>query len=90
MVLEYKNSSEDGVSTTTQSFYRRLIFDRNQNLIQSDAILVPRSADVKDAQHKANKKKKKKGKAREPLEETKQGKISYKHFVLSILVLFLS
>lgn len=75
MVLEYKNSSEDGVSTTTQSFYRRLIFDRNKNLIQSDAILVPDSAVVKDAQSKANKKKKKKGKAKEPVQETKQGNL---------------
>lgn len=75
MVLEYKNSSEDGVSTTTQSFYRRLIFGRNQNLIQSDAILVPYSAVSKDAQHQANKKKnKRKGKVKEPLQETKQGK----------------
>jgi len=75
VVLEYKNSSEDSSSTPTQSFYRRLIFNRNQNLIQSDAILVPHSAVAKDAQHQANKKKnKKRGKAREPLPETKQGK----------------
>lgn len=86
MVLEYKNSSEEQSTGTTQSFFRRLIFDRNQNLIQSDAILVPYPAVVKDAQHQANKKKnKKKGKAKEPLQETKQGNISYKHLLLWVL-----
>ena len=73
MVLEYKKSSEDGVSATVQSFYRRLIFDRNPNLIQSDAILVPYSAVADDAQQRAQKKKKKKGKAKEVVQDTKQG-----------------
>lgn len=74
MVLEYKNSSEDSESTTTQSFFRRLIFDRNQNLIQSDAILVPHSPVAKDEHHQSSKKKnKKKGKPKEPSQETKQG-----------------
>lgn len=73
VVLEYKRSSEDGVSATTQSFYRRLIFDRNPNLIQSDAILVPYSAVADDAHQRAQKKKKKKSKAKESVQHTKQG-----------------
>lgn len=73
VILEYKKSNEGGVSTTTQSFYRRLIFDRNPNLIQSDAILVPYSAVVNHAQHSAQKKKKKKSKAKEPVQDAKQG-----------------
>ncbi|KAG0631758.1 hypothetical protein M758_1G277400 [Ceratodon purpureus] len=73
VVLEYKKSSEDGVSATTQSFYRRLVFDRNPNLIQSDAILLPYSAVVDDAQQRTQKKKKKKGKAKESVQDTKEG-----------------
>lgn len=77
MVLEGKKTSEDAASAPTQSFYRRLVFDRNPNLIQSDAVLVPYSAVAEDPQSRKQttqqKKKKKKSKAKEPVLDIKNG-----------------
>ncbi|XP_024382645.1 uncharacterized protein [Physcomitrium patens] len=75
VVLEGKKTSEDAASAPTQSFYRRLVFDRNPNLIQSDAVLVPYSAVAEDPQSRKQttqqKKKKKKSKAKEPVLDIK-------------------
>lgn len=74
VVLEFGNGEGSDVSPSKLKFFRRLVFERNPNLIQSDASLVPV---IEDTQRKGQGKGKKKGKGKDISQISKRG--TYRH-----------
>ena len=79
VVLEIGNGEESEVSPSKLKFFRRLVFERNPNLIQSDATLVPV---IEDTQRKGQGKGKKKGRGKDTSQISKRG--TYRHAFLYV------
>lgn len=77
VVLENGEASGNAETSPKFRFYRRLVFDRNPNLIQSDASLVPYTAPIEvetpKAWGQAVRRAKKKGHAKRFSQNIKQG-----------------